>query len=36
MEESAEIVTREVAHRLAHQELYRQHGASLQEGLWRT
>ena len=36
LEESADIVLEEVGHRLAHQELYRQHGTSLQEGLWRT
>jgi len=35
LEESAEVVVKEVAHRLAHQELYRQHGGSLQEGLWK-
>ena len=34
--EAAEVVVKEVAHRLAHDELYRQHGAGLQEGLWRT
>ena len=36
MEAAAEIVLKEVHHRLAHQDLYRQHGGSLQEGLWRT
>ena len=35
LEESAEIIVKEVMHRLAHQDLYRQHGGSLQEGLWR-
>jgi creatinine amidohydrolase len=35
LEESAEVVRKEVAHRLANPELYRQHGGSLQEGLWR-
>jgi len=35
LEESAEAIVREVTHRLAHRELYRPHGASLQEGLWR-
>jgi creatinine amidohydrolase len=36
LEEAAEVVMKEVAHRLAHDELYRQHGAGLQEGLWRS
>ncbi|MGO9310467.1 MAG: creatininase family protein [Spirochaetia bacterium] len=35
LEEAAGAVLKEVAHRLTHQDLYRQHGASLQEGLWR-
>jgi creatinine amidohydrolase len=35
LEASAEIVLEEVRHRLANQELYRQHGGSLQEGLWK-
>jgi creatinine amidohydrolase len=35
LEEAAEVVMKEVQHRLAHQDLYRQHGGSLQEGLWR-
>ena len=35
LEEAARRVGKEVAHRLAHRELYRGHGASLQEGLWR-
>ena len=35
MEESAEAVLKEVEHRLANPELYRQHGANLQEGPWR-
>ncbi|MBN1400515.1 MAG: creatininase family protein [Anaerolineae bacterium] len=34
-EAAAEIAVREVAHRLAHPELYRGHGNSLREGLWR-
>jgi creatinine amidohydrolase len=35
LEESAEDIVREVAHRLAHRQEYRPHGLSLQEGLWR-
>ena len=35
LEESADVVVQEVAHRLANQESYRHHGESLQEGLWR-
>jgi creatinine amidohydrolase len=35
LRESADIVLKEVKHRLEHQELYRQHGGSLQEGLWK-
>jgi len=35
LEEAAEVVVNEVRHRLANQDLYRQHGGSLQEGLWR-
>jgi hypothetical protein len=35
LEESAELIVQEVAHRLAHRELYRPHGQSLDEGLWR-
>jgi len=35
LEAAAEAVLREVNHRLAHRELYRQHGASLQENLWK-
>jgi creatinine amidohydrolase len=35
LREAAEIVVQEVKHRLEHQDLYRQHGGSLQEGLWR-
>lgn len=34
-EAAAEIICQEVAHRLAHPELYRGHGNSLREGLWR-
>ena len=36
MEDAAEAIVKEVAHRLANDQLYRQHGTSLQEGLWRT
>ena len=32
---AAEIVIREVRHRLEHREMYRGHGNSLREGLWR-
>ncbi len=35
MEAAAEIAVREVMHRLEHRELYRGHGNSLREGLWR-
>ena len=35
-EAAAEIVVREVEHRLAHRERYRGHGNSLREGLWRS
>jgi creatinine amidohydrolase len=35
LEAAAEIVVQEVRHRLAHPELYRQHGSGMQEGLWR-
>ncbi len=35
LEESAELIVKEVAHRLAHRELYRPHGQSLEEGLWK-
>jgi creatinine amidohydrolase len=35
LEESAEIIVREVRHRLQHPEAYRQHGGCLREGLWR-
>jgi creatinine amidohydrolase len=35
LQEAAEIVVQEVRHRLEHQDLYRQHGGCLQEGLWR-
>jgi creatinine amidohydrolase len=35
LEESAEVIVREVAHRIAHREQYRPHGQSLDEGLWR-
>jgi creatinine amidohydrolase len=36
MEDAADAIVKEVAHRLANDQLYRQHGTSLQEGLWRT
>jgi creatinine amidohydrolase len=36
LDDAADVVVKEVAHRLAHDELYRQHGRSLEEGLWRT
>jgi hypothetical protein len=36
LEAAADIVVREVRHRLEHPELYRPHGAALQEGLWRA
>ena len=32
---AAELIVREVRHRLAHPEQYRGHGTGLQEGLWR-
>jgi creatinine amidohydrolase len=35
LEEAAEIILKEVSHRLAHPEEYRQHGGSLQERLWK-
>jgi creatinine amidohydrolase len=35
LEAAAAVVLEEVKHRLANQDLYRQHGGSLQEGLWR-
>lgn len=35
LEAAAEIVVREVQHRLEHRDLYRGHGNSLREGLWR-
>jgi creatinine amidohydrolase len=35
LEESAEAVLREVDHRMEHPQLYRQHGWSLREGLWK-
>ncbi len=35
LEEAADTIVKEVAHRLAHQDLYRQHGGSLQEKLWK-
>ena len=36
LEAAAQIVVQEVRHRLDHPELYRGHGRSLLEGLWRT
>jgi creatinine amidohydrolase len=36
LEAAAEIVVREVHHRLSHRALYRGHGNSLREGLWRS
>jgi creatinine amidohydrolase len=36
LEAAAEIVIREVGHRLEHPEMYRGHGNSLREGLWRN
>jgi len=36
LEAAAEIIVREVHHRLANRHMYRGHGASLREGLWRT
>jgi creatinine amidohydrolase len=35
LEQAADIIVNEVKHRLANEESYRQHGGSLQEGLWR-
>jgi len=35
LEAASEAVLAEVRHRLANQESYRQHGSSLQEGLWK-
>jgi creatinine amidohydrolase len=34
-EAAAEVAVKEVQHRLAHPEMYRGHGNSLREGLWR-
>jgi creatinine amidohydrolase len=36
LDAAAEIVIREVQHRMAHGHLYRGHGNSLREGLWRS
>ena len=36
LEAAADVVVEEVSHRLAHRELYRGHGNSLREGLWRS
>jgi creatinine amidohydrolase/Fe(II)-dependent formamide hydrolase-like protein len=35
LEAAAEIAVREVRHRLEHKEMYRGHGNSLRERLWR-
>jgi hypothetical protein len=35
LEAAAEVAIREVAHRLAHREMYRGHGNCLREGLWK-
>ncbi|MCC7354243.1 MAG: creatininase family protein [Anaerolineae bacterium] len=35
LEAAAEVAVREVGHRLEHREMYRGHGVSLREGLWR-
>jgi creatinine amidohydrolase len=35
LEDSAQMVVQEVKHRLEHRDLYREHGGSLQEGLWK-
>jgi creatinine amidohydrolase len=35
LEESAEVVLHEVDHRMEHPQLYRQHGWSLRESLWK-
>jgi creatinine amidohydrolase len=35
LDESAEAILREVDHRMEHPQLYRQHGWSLREGLWK-
>jgi hypothetical protein len=36
LEAAAEIAIREIRHRLEFSHLYRGHGKSLREGLWRT
>ena len=36
LEAAAEVAIQEVAHRLAHKEIYQRHGNCLQEGLWKT
>jgi creatinine amidohydrolase len=36
LEAAAEIVVREVEHRLKHRAMYKGHGNSLREGLWRS
>ena len=36
LEAAVEIALREVHHRLANKRLYRAHGASLREGLWKS
>jgi hypothetical protein len=35
LEAAAEIAIKEVHHRLEHSEMYRGHGHSLREGLWK-
>lgn len=35
LEAAADVAVAEVRHRLTHKHLYRGHGNSLQEGLWR-
>ena len=35
LEAAAEVVLREVGHRLEHRQMYLGHGNSLREGLWR-
>lgn len=36
LDASAEVVIREVQHRLAHPEMYRGHGEGLKQGLWKS
>ncbi|MBT3272856.1 MAG: creatininase family protein [Spirochaetales bacterium] len=35
LEASASLIVKEVQHRLAHPEMYKSHGSSLKEGLWK-